>query len=955
MKRWRSVWPIIILVCFLFNGCPSGYAKEPLQVKILAFNDFHGHLTKECSQSEGGAPVLAAYFEEAAQGFEGRTFLVHAGDLVGGSPAVSALLRDEPSILFLNILAAQKCPDFRIIGTLGNHEFDRGKEELLRLIYGGDHRDGGLWDKPYPGADFPYVCANVVDSKTSRFLLPPYLIEEVQGIPLAFIGAVTTETPNKCSKNLSDLRFLDEAETINFQVDVLKRLGVRAIIVLIHEGGAQKAYYTKTDPNDLEKNKVTGKIKDIVSRLDPEVDVVISGHTHKFTNTLIKNILVTQAYCHGEAYADIDVEINLDTKNIVAKSAVIKRTFNNRGPGKTPQPKVLELVKETEGKAEEIEPDFKKVINRAQKDIYKKPNAFGESLLGDLVADSHRAAGKTRFAFVNLGSIRAKKICQGNVTWSDLFSVQPFRNELVRLQLTGKNIYEVLEQQWAKPQSPKFLQVSGLHYTWKDAPSKPRIVNVWDNTTGKAINKASLYEVTVNSFLAGGGDNFTEFTRGKKIGAVYDLDALVDYAGKLRQPFASQGRISKIKASSPPATAALPETVNFPGAPQGRPVEPAQFTRGRGRKFKTAEVDIPQNFPMIFKTRHTGPKGRSLSPEATTDAPGTLATQKAASGGYLGEWFVPFFLLLPGLFGLLCAVLKDKRFHKKQRGFEGSAAVTEGQQENQFLMALCNGTVWVITLLVLALLGFQKLHFFSQDLTFEFYVPILGFLGALLYMFHMFHKGEQKIPKGKEFGMRILLAPYVAIIVVVLFGRDLGLVDLKSTAGRGTLAFFSGLLVIAFLQQIIEKGQERLGRWRESSRYEASEIAQKFNLSLEEDLKLRKGDLRYLVQLEQYTEEQLREKARQIGFDEHLLVGLKHKCPEARLKEQIGSLVWGKLKKIGVSEIEDLAQLSDSALEELNEGEAKPKIDLAILKNLRDRAREICLPPSQRLPEESGS
>lgn len=453
--------------------------------------------------------------------------------------------------------------------------------------------------------------------------------------------------------------------------------------------------------------------------------------------------------------------------------------------------------------------------------------------------------------------------------------------------------------------------------------------------------------VTVNSFLAGGGDNFTEFKKGKKIGAVYDLEALVDCFGKLQKPSAEQGRRMKITGPALPSTAALPAVQNLPrafAAFPSQPISKAQTTRNGGRKFELAKLDIPPKYVRKFEAMLNGQDSQPPSPEAATDESATLTSKKAASGGFLKEYYVPFILLIPGLFGLLCAVVKDWSSRRQEGGSKGSEAETEGRQENRFLMALCNATIWILTLLLLALLGFRELHFFSSDLKFEFYVPILGFLGALLYMFHMFHKGEEKIPKGKEFGMRILLAPYVAIIVVVLFGRNLGLVDLESTAGRGTLAFFSGLLVIAFLQQIIEKGQERLGRWRESSRYEASEIAEAFDLSLEEDLKLRKGDLRYLVQLEQYNEEQLREKARKIGFDEHLLVGLKKKCPEVRLKEQIGGLVWGKLEKIGVSEIEDFAQLSDQALDELNDGEAQPKIDLTILKNLRDRAREICLP-----------
>ena len=966
MKRCRSFWSIIIILFgFLVSGCSSDSGKDQLHVKILAINDFHGHITKECSKPVGGAPVLAAYLEAAARGFEGRTFIVHAGDLVGGSPAASAELQDEPSLMFLNRLATQKSPGFKIIGTLGNHEFDQGIEELCRLIRGRNHWKGPFLENPYPGAKFPYVCANVVDNN-SQPLLKPFIIEKVEGIPLAFIGALTTETRTKCKANLSDLHFGDEVKAINLQVDLLKQRGVRAIIVLIHEGGDQTPYEGKTDPKNPEKNKVTGKIYDIASRLDDEVDVVVSGHTHNFTNAFIKNILVTQAHWHGEAYGDIDLKINRDTKDIEYKRAEIKPTEINQGPGEKPHDRVSQLVKLAEDKVKEIKHDLKEVINEAKTDIEKKTNDFGESLLGNLVADSQKAAGKTRFSFVNLGSIRAEKICQGKVTWGDLYSVQPFKNELVTLELTGENIYQVLEQQWAEPDSPKFLQISGLHYTWREASPGSRIVEVRDDETGEPINKASTYEVTVNNFLAGGGDNFTEFRKGKRIGVVYDLDALVDYIGKLRKPFSihKQDRIKWIEAQSPATTAASPdETIHPPrslSGPQGQPAEKAEAARGEGGKFEIAEIDNSPPALMNFTGKLTGQDGRPLSRttvqfqlfdttyKAITDENGEFVLKNVNLTKSLQECYIPFILLIPGIFGLVCAAVKDKRDRIKGRDSKRPLTGGKNQQENQFLMALCNAMVWAITLLALALLGVRRLHFFSPQLGFEFYVPILGFLGALLYMFHMFHKGEETIPKGKEFGMRILLAPYVAIIVVVLFGRDLGLVDLQSTAGRGTLAFFSGLLVIAFLQHIIEKGQERLGRWREASTYKASEIAKEFNLSLEEDLKLRAGDLAYLVQLEQYSEEQLREKARKIGFNEYLLVGLKKKCPKVRLKMEIGGLVWKRLEGIGVREIEDFAQLSDPALDELNEGEAKPKIDIAILKNLRDRAREICLPSTNR-------
>ncbi|MDD2901427.1 MAG: carboxypeptidase-like regulatory domain-containing protein [Syntrophales bacterium] len=420
-------------------------------------------------------------------------------------------------------------------------------------------------------------------------------------------------------------------------------------------------------------------------------------------------------------------------------------------------------------------------------------------------------------------------------------------------------------------------------------------------------------------------------------------------------------------AQPPPAIAAAPETVSLPGVltdAQGKPAAKAKITvtyhdksyeatSGEGGKFDIADIDISPRLLIDLTGKLTDPQGQPLANttvqfqlydtayKAITDASGVFVIKDINLARSLKDCYIPFFLLIPGIFGLVWAWIKDWQGPEKDPEAKIAGTV---KKENQFGMALLNAAVWTITLLLLALFGVRKLHFFSSQLEFDFYVPILGFLGALLYMFHMFQKGEEKVPKGKEFGMRVLLAPYVAIIMVVLFGRDLGLVNLDSTAGRGTLAFFSGLLVITALQKIIENGQERLGRWREASRYEASEIAREFKLTLEEDLKLRKGDLAYLVQLEQYSEDQLREKARKIGFDEYLLVGLKRKCPKILLKKEIGNLVWGRLKKIGVREIEDFAQLSDPALAALNKGDNGPEIDTAILKKLRDRAREVCLP-----------
>ena len=535
-------------------GNPAAWVR----FKILGFNDFHGQLSsgkKVGGRPVGSAPVLAAYLEAAADQSENGAFIVHAGDQVGASPPVSALLQDEPSITFLNMLANDQCryrnrmrPGCNLVGTLGNHEFDEGVAEMSRLINGGIHAQGPFLDADYRGARFPYICANVVDATSGRTLLPPYVIKRVRGIPIAFIGAVLKETPSIVTPSgVSGVRFLDEAEAINSYIPELNAHGVRAIIVTIHQGTYGSAY---TGPTKSAPQVLTGAIGDIVSRLDDEVDIVISGHAHGFTNALVANrhgkqILVTQAYSAGTAYDDIDVAIDPVSRDIVEKSASIVTTWADAGAGLTPDAQVAQLVMQAEAR---VAPLVNRVIGVAAADVLKTENSAGESALGNLIADAQRKAMGSDFAFMNPGGIRAD-INAGEVTWGALFSVQPFNNDLVRLDLNGDQIKALLNQQWAGQPYPRLLKVSGLTYVWDNArPVGDRIVEM-RTVAGQPIDASVLYTVTVNSFLAAGGDNFTVLTQGAHpvVGPV-DLDALVKYIGGLPQPFSYviDGRIQRI-------------------------------------------------------------------------------------------------------------------------------------------------------------------------------------------------------------------------------------------------------------------------------------------------------------------------------------------------------------------------------------------------------------------------
>lgn len=541
---------------------------DTLHVKLLAINDFHGQLSAGrfvASRPVGSAPVLAAWLKAAQAGREEQTILIHAGDHVGATPPASALLQDEPAITFLNQLANDHCryPErernpgreertewhakCNLVGTLGNHEFDEGVTEMQRLLNGGNHANGPFLENPWRGARFPYISANVVDAVTSKPILPAYVIKKIDGMPIAFIGAVLKATPTIVTPSgVAGVRFLDEADAINAYIPELRRKNVRAIVVLIHQGGRQNTYSGATVPG---APAVTGDIVDIVTRLHDEVDVVVSGHWHSFSNALLNNqngkpILVTQAFSSGTAYGDIDLEISRASRDVVAKSAAIVTTWADTGAGLAPDAAVAQLTAAAEAK---VAPLVNQVIGIAAGDITRSENTAGESALGNLIADAQRAALGTDFGFMNPGGIRAD-LAAGEITWGELFTVQPFGNSLVKMDLTGQQIYDLLNQQWAGQPFARVLKTSGLTYQWDNAlPVGNRVLAVYRN--GALIDRAATYSVTVNSFLADGGDNFTVLRNGtNRVGGPVDLDALIAYIQNLPQPFAAaiENRIQRI-------------------------------------------------------------------------------------------------------------------------------------------------------------------------------------------------------------------------------------------------------------------------------------------------------------------------------------------------------------------------------------------------------------------------
>jgi 5'-nucleotidase len=507
----------------------------PIDLRILAINDFHGNLepppggirisdpndrSKQIVVPAGGAEHMATLVKQLRDGYR-NTIFVAAGDLIGASPFLSAMFHDEPTIEALSKMGLE-------ISSVGNHEFDEGKDELLRMQNGGCH----LIDKcqgphPFPGAKFHYLAASTIDKATGKTLFPAYEIRQFDGIPVAFIGLTLRGTPEIISpESAAGLEFRDEAETVNALVPELKARGVEAIVVLIHEGGFPTGDYNECPG-------ISGPIVNIVRKFDKAVDVVISGHTHKAYTCEIDGRLVTSGDKFGTLVTALDLQLSPTTRDVISAKAnnVIVRTSLPKDPEQTA---LLESYDEVAA------PIADRRAGAVSAALSRIPNAAGESPLGDVIADAQFAAtqseatGGAVLAFTNPGGIRLDIAGKedGAVSYADLFASQPFRNQLVTLSLTGAQIKAMLEQQWLDPNRPRILQVSkGFNYAWDGAkPFGDRVAATSMMLNGQPIDPAKTYRVTVNNYLALGGDGFTALKQGTAARfGVYDADALFAY------------------------------------------------------------------------------------------------------------------------------------------------------------------------------------------------------------------------------------------------------------------------------------------------------------------------------------------------------------------------------------------------------------------------------------------
>ncbi|HEV2703510.1 MAG TPA: bifunctional metallophosphatase/5'-nucleotidase [Steroidobacteraceae bacterium] len=509
---------------------PQARASTPaVTLRVLTFNDFHGNLQTPAPpdgrRPAGGAAVLAAYLHVQRSHDPAGTLIIHAGDLLGASPPITRLLQNEPAIQFLNLLAGEQCrygaathfysaaswreqPDpCPVIGTPGNHEFDAGPEELLRLLNGGNANGGPFLQNPWRGSRVPYVCANVLDRRTGRTLLPPYAVVVIHGVPVGVIGAVLKETPTLVPAwATANLQFTDEAAAINAAARELQAHGVHTLLVTIHQGVVP----TATDRGFAWH----GPLLRIVSQLDPGIDVVISGHTHNFTNALWPDhaghpVLVVQDFSYGMAFGELTLKLDPASGRVISKSARVLPAWADAGPGLHPDAAVAQLTRQA---VAAVGPRLARVVAHSDLALTRSMSPAGESVLGDLIADAQRAAVQADVGLMNPGGLRAD-LSAGNITWGDILTVHPFGNRILLLQMTGAQLRQTLEQQWsADPAAiPRILKTSGLYYQWDpQRPAGAHVVRACD-AHHQPLRATALYRVAVNDFLVGGGDDFKSF------------------------------------------------------------------------------------------------------------------------------------------------------------------------------------------------------------------------------------------------------------------------------------------------------------------------------------------------------------------------------------------------------------------------------------------------------------
>jgi 5'-nucleotidase len=553
------------LALLALGGCaatPSLKAVAPagpVAVQILALNDFHGNIeapTGAVAYSSasgveeaplGGAARLAATLLRLRQG-QRHTVTVAAGDLIGASPLASAYFLDEPAIAALSAMGLD-------IAAVGNHEFDRGTAELRRIQQGGCEAHTAR--KPcaleaFAGAGFDYLAGNVLDVD-GRSFFPGTALRDFGGARIGFIGLTLKETAELVSPaGTAGYRFADEADTANALAAELKNAGADAVVLLIHQGGSVHPYFNLADCPGL-----SGDIVPTLGRLDPAIELVVSGHTHAAYVCELEAAdgskrLLTSAGRYGSFVTRIAMTVDPQSDRVVALKAENVPVRAEAGE----DPAVAAIVERYVGATAPI---AARVAGRIRGSLEAPANSR-DTPIGNLIADAQLAAtrgpqsGGAEISFINSGGIRTRlqPAADGSVSYGQLFALQPFGNTLVVLEMTGQQIERLLEQQFTDGQPAEIRQSllmpsEGFDFAFdRTRPPGQRIVAM--TLHGQALDPERPYRVTVNNFLASGGDGFTAFSEAEPVaegGA--DIDALEAFiAGGVTAP--AGGRVREVGA-----------------------------------------------------------------------------------------------------------------------------------------------------------------------------------------------------------------------------------------------------------------------------------------------------------------------------------------------------------------------------------------------------------------------
>lgn len=405
-----------------------------VRIRLLTVNDFHGALTATGvvdGQPAGGAAYLAAYLARERSHHPQASMLVHAGDMVGLSPPLSGLLQDEPTGAVLNKLGFAA-------GVVGNHEFDEGVDELVRLVDGGNHPDTVWKTGSFPGFNFPCLGANVISERTGHPLLPAARVLTVAGVRIGVIGVVGTEAARNLGASASGVRFADEASSVKRHIVELRERRVAAIVVLAHLGA--------TGPGGAGGRR--GRLPEFAAALDADVDVIVAGHTHQPAVVTFGNVLTVQAHPHGLSYGAVDLWIDRRLNRVVERGAEIVPTFHQ---GIEPDSSTTALIASFERLAA---PLAEPTVTVGAAPLVREPAPPDAALLGPVIADAYRSATGAEIGLVHPAELHAD-LPAGPVSRADLYKVLPGGHDLVSARLSGAALLRLLDDRSRPVRAPR--------------------------------------------------------------------------------------------------------------------------------------------------------------------------------------------------------------------------------------------------------------------------------------------------------------------------------------------------------------------------------------------------------------------------------------------------------------------------------------------------------------------